>query len=289
MKETDIPAMLQADRAAWDELVALLDAHPGVSLHDAGSPAWSSRIVYAHLARWMEHSTAAIRALAAGVTPPPLEGTDEEINARFQREDADLSLDEARQWAMMTFGERERTIESIPSYLWNDEIENYARADGASHFRAHLSYITLSDPKPVAEPSAAAVERERQGGKGMYEIIVENHFEAAHYLRGYEGKCESMHGHRYKVVVRIQVTELNDIGLSWDFTDVKAKLSLVLERLDHTCLNDLSMFETINPSAENIAAYIYHQMEEKLTSEPAKLLAVEAWETPYQGVSYRPG
>jgi len=281
--------MLQEDREEWERLTEILDAHPGVSLHDPGSPVWTSRDVYAHLARWMEHSTAVVKALLAGAVVPAPEGTGEAINERFQQESADLTLEEARMWAMMTFGERQHTFAAIPSSLWNEEMEKYARADGAEHFRAHREYITLSDPHPVVEPSAIAPEQERQGGKAMYEIMVENHFEAAHYLRGYQGKCEAMHGHRYKVVVRIQATELNDIGLSLDFTDIKAKLALVLERLDHTCLNDLPMFEKINPSAENIASYIYHRMAEKLAAEPATLLAVEAWETPYQGVSYRPG
>ena len=122
----------------------------------------------------------------------------------------------------------------------------------------------------------------------MYEVMVENHFEAAHYLRGYEGKCEALHGHRYRIVVKIRVDRLNEIGLSWDFTDVKSKLALVLERYDHTCLNDIKPFDNINPSAENIAATIYEEMNAKLSGEPVKLLAVEAWETPHQGVAYMP-
>ncbi len=122
----------------------------------------------------------------------------------------------------------------------------------------------------------------------MYEITVEKYFEAAHYLRGYQGKCEKTHGHRYKVVVKIQALKLNEIGLAYDFTDVKRHLKDIMERYDHTCLNDISPFDKINPSAENIASTIYNELEEKLSTESVSLIAVEAWESPEQGVAYRP-
>jgi 6-pyruvoyltetrahydropterin/6-carboxytetrahydropterin synthase len=123
----------------------------------------------------------------------------------------------------------------------------------------------------------------------MYEIAVERHFDAAHYLRGYQGKCEAVHGHRYRVVVRIAAVELNDIGLAYDFTDLKRHLDGILARFDHTLLNDVPPFDEMNPSAENLAAAIYEELKMKLAADPVTLLAVEAWETPHQGVVYRPG
>jgi 6-pyruvoyltetrahydropterin/6-carboxytetrahydropterin synthase len=122
----------------------------------------------------------------------------------------------------------------------------------------------------------------------MYEITVEKHFEAAHYLRGYQGKCEAMHGHRYRIVVKVRADKLNDIGLAYDFTDLKRHLNAILERFDHTCLNDVPPFDKINPSAENIASTIYNELKEKLSADPITLTAVEAWESPEQGVSYHP-
>jgi 6-pyruvoyltetrahydropterin/6-carboxytetrahydropterin synthase len=129
----------------------------------------------------------------------------------------------------------------------------------------------------------------------MYEISVEKHFDAAHYLRGYKGKCENIHGHRYTIVVKISAEKLNDIGLAYDFTDLKAHLNKILERFDHTCLNDVKPFDKINPSAENIAAEIYKELKKKLAQDPArpelaervKLTSVAAFETPHQGVEYR--
>ena len=122
----------------------------------------------------------------------------------------------------------------------------------------------------------------------MYEISVERHFDAAHFLRGYLGKCEAMHGHRYRVEVRVEAERLDDIGLAYDFTDLKRYLDGILSRFDHTCLNDVPPFDKINPSAENIAATIYNELKEKLSADPVTLTCVEAWESPEQGVAYRP-
>jgi 6-pyruvoyltetrahydropterin/6-carboxytetrahydropterin synthase len=123
----------------------------------------------------------------------------------------------------------------------------------------------------------------------VYEITVEKHFEAAHYLRGYQGKCENVHGHRYKVVVKIGAEKVNEIGLAYDFMDLKRYLKEILDRYDHACLNDIKPFDKINPSAENIASTIYKELKKKLAKDPVTLKAVEAWESPEQGVSYRPG
>jgi 6-pyruvoyltetrahydropterin/6-carboxytetrahydropterin synthase len=122
----------------------------------------------------------------------------------------------------------------------------------------------------------------------MYELIVESHFDAAHFLRGYRGKCEAMHGHRYRVVARIRATELDDIGLSCDFGDLKKALNEVLARYDHVCLNDISPFDKVNPSAENIAAAIYRELKGKLVDPQLQISCIEAWESPTTGVAYRP-
>lgn len=122
----------------------------------------------------------------------------------------------------------------------------------------------------------------------MYGITVEKHFDSAHYLRGYKGKCEEMHGHRYRVVVKIGAEKLDDIGLAYDFSDLKRHLKEIIDRFDHTCLNDVPPFDKINPSSENIAATIYQELMEKLTGDPVTLASVEVWETPHQGVIYTP-
>ena len=122
----------------------------------------------------------------------------------------------------------------------------------------------------------------------MYQISVEQHFDAAHFLRGYQGKCEALHGHRFQVVVKISAAKLDDIGLAYDFTVLKRHLAGILSRFDHTCLNNVPPFDKINPSSENIAVTVYQALQPLLAGEPVSLASVEAWESPQTGVAYRP-
>ncbi len=122
----------------------------------------------------------------------------------------------------------------------------------------------------------------------MYYLSVEKHFDAAHFLRGYRGKCEAMHGHRFNVVVSIKSSSLNEIGIAYDFTELKQHLGDVISRFDHTCLNDIAPFDRINPSSENLATLIYNELQPKLAGAPVSLSAVEVWESPQSRVSYSP-
>jgi len=122
----------------------------------------------------------------------------------------------------------------------------------------------------------------------MYEIAVEQHFDAAHFLRGYQGKCEALHGHRFKVVVRLSASKLDDIGIAYDFTDLKRHLSEIVACFDHTCLNDVPPFDKINPSSENIAATTYQELKSKLADAPVSISAIEVWESPQSWVVYTP-
>jgi hypothetical protein len=83
-------------------------------------------------------------ACLVGQKLPPIDGTDDEINARWQQEDSGLSLREARERAQEAFERRRRLIESVPAGGWSDELEAYARADGAQHLRDHRRYIVVS-------------------------------------------------------------------------------------------------------------------------------------------------
>jgi 2-amino-4-hydroxy-6-hydroxymethyldihydropteridine diphosphokinase/queuosine biosynthesis protein QueD len=130
--------------------------------------------------------------------------------------------------------------------------------------------------------------RWREAGGAMYEISVEMDFDAAHFLRGYQGKCEALHGHRFKVVATVRADVLNEIGLGYDFTELKRHLGAVLTRFDHTCLNDVTPFKRRNPSSENIAAEIYRSLKAKLRTAPVTITAIEVWESPQSRVTYRP-
>ncbi|MGA2158293.1 MAG: 6-carboxytetrahydropterin synthase QueD [Dehalococcoidia bacterium] len=122
----------------------------------------------------------------------------------------------------------------------------------------------------------------------MYLLSVEKSFDAAHYLRGYKGKCEKLHGHRFKVVVRLKAEELNGIGLAYDFTDLKKDLMDILAKYDHGCLNDVEPFDKINPSSENIARTVYERLS-PLYSGAAGIESIEVWESPESCAVYMPG
>ena len=121
----------------------------------------------------------------------------------------------------------------------------------------------------------------------MYKISVEQHFDAAHALRGYKGKCESLHGHRFRVVAKVTAVKLDNIGLAYDFTELKARLKAILDRFDHVSLNDIPPFDKINPSSENIARTVYAELTSAIKDVPVALDAVEVWESPESGVEYR--
>ena len=120
----------------------------------------------------------------------------------------------------------------------------------------------------------------------MYELSVTEHFDAAHSLRGYQGKCERLHGHRFEVTVKVRAAELDSRGLAYDFVDLRGHLRQVLERFDHSCLNDAPPFDKINPSSENIAATIYNEMSERLSG--ISLSSAQVCESPGACATYSP-
>jgi len=120
----------------------------------------------------------------------------------------------------------------------------------------------------------------------MYQISVKSHFDAAHYLRDYGGRCEAMHGHRFEVALSVEAGELNDIGLAYDFTELKRHLAEVLNRFDHVCLNEIAPFDSINPSSENIARTIYEALAGQLPG--VRICRVEVWESPESRAAYIP-
>ncbi len=123
----------------------------------------------------------------------------------------------------------------------------------------------------------------------MFEVSVQDTFASGHALREYRGKCENVHGHNYRVEVKIQGPELNKIGLLVDFKEVKQLIGKVVDYLDHRFINDLPPFDVLNPSAENIAKYFYDQIHGGLQQENAvEVSEVKLWETDVTYASYRP-
>ena len=119
----------------------------------------------------------------------------------------------------------------------------------------------------------------------MFEIRVEADFAAAHFLQDYNGKCENLHGHNYKVYAHVKSNTLDEGGMALDFSVLKKTLREVFKIMDHTNLNDMPLF-TQNPSAERIALFIYDSIVEKMPeltfdgdTNKLHLFAVDVFET----------
>ncbi len=122
----------------------------------------------------------------------------------------------------------------------------------------------------------------------MYILTVEDKFSSAHQLRGYKGKCENIHGHNWKVVLSVKGENLNNIGLLIDFNDLKSMLKKVTDLLDHKNINEVTPFEELNPSSENIAKFISDKIGTELT-ESFKDITVDSvtvWESDTSRCTY---
>ena len=120
----------------------------------------------------------------------------------------------------------------------------------------------------------------------MYELKIISRFAAAHQLRGFEGGCENLHGHNWKIEVFVSGEELGRDGLLIDFRLMKEETKKALDELDHQFLNELNAFETLNPSSENIARHIFKSLLRKLNNKDVKVSRVIAWESDSSCASY---
>jgi 6-pyruvoyltetrahydropterin/6-carboxytetrahydropterin synthase len=114
-----------------------------------------------------------------------------------------------------------------------------------------------------------------------YELMVETAFDAAHQLVGYDGPCEKLHGHTWKVQVFIKGNKLNKLGMLIDFKEVKLMVQFAVSKLDHTNLNTIPYFRKVNPTSENVAKYIFDQVSKK-----ADVAKVTVFESPVTSASY---
>jgi len=119
-----------------------------------------------------------------------------------------------------------------------------------------------------------------------YTLKVVTDFAAAHALRGYRGECSQLHGHNWKVEVEVVAVALDEVGMGIDFKAIKAAAKEALSLLDHRHLNEITPFDVVNPTAENIAAYLYRQLSGTLNGARTRVGAVTLWETERACVRY---
>lgn len=124
----------------------------------------------------------------------------------------------------------------------------------------------------------------------VYEVSVDESFAAGHYLRGYKGKCENQHGHNYRVRITLAGKDLDATGLLYDFVHLKQVIHGVIRALDHKNLNDFAPFDTVNPSAENIARYVYEETAKQMhtSANGTAVASVTIWETDTSAATFRP-
>lgn len=100
-------------------------------------------------------------------------------------------------------------------------------------------------------------------------------FDAAHRLDRYRGKCEALHGHTYRLAVTLE-GHRDDDDMVFDFTELKKVVTAkVLDRLDHAYLNDVMD----QPTAENIALWVWDELDGEVNRPNCKLHTVQVWET----------
>ncbi len=121
--------------------------------------------------------------------------------------------------------------------------------------------------------------------KYMYELVVQKSFAGAHNLRDYDGECEKLHGHNWKVEVTLKSKVLDKLGMVLDFKIIKKTLDEILSRFDHSYLNELEEFRQENPTTENVSKIVYENLNEKLPPE-ISVAKVRTWESENCAAAY---
>ena len=123
--------------------------------------------------------------------------------------------------------------------------------------------------------------------RSIWRLTVRGEFASAHALRHYQGKCESLHGHNYAVEMVVEGETLTpDTELVVDFSILKKELRTELGLIDHVNLNEYPPFDTVNPSSENLARYLYRKMKVRLSEMPVRLYSLTVGETAMQSATY---
>lgn len=120
----------------------------------------------------------------------------------------------------------------------------------------------------------------------MYRLTIRTSFAAAHNLINYQGDCENLHGHNWKVDVAVSARELDKAGLGIDFKVLKREAGVVINELDHKYLNDNPAFRDISPSSEHISRYLYERLSARLNNGNISVESVTVWESDNASACY---
>lgn len=120
----------------------------------------------------------------------------------------------------------------------------------------------------------------------MYKLNVTSQFSSAHKLEGYDGPCKNLHGHNWKVRVGIHCEKTDNTGMTIDFKIIKKHLEEIIDTFDHNYLNDLPCFKNVNPTSENIAKFLFNELNKKINIKGCRLSEVEVWESDKTSMIY---
>ena len=120
----------------------------------------------------------------------------------------------------------------------------------------------------------------------MYEIIVKVSFSAAHQLRGYDGEYESLHGHNWTAIVTVRAQELDEMEVGLDFVMLKKRVEGILAIIDYKNINEVPPFNKLNPSAENLARWLFQKLAQEVNTNNIKVHRVQINEFDHSGAAY---
>lgn len=113
---------------------------------------------------------------------------------------------------------------------------------------------------------------------GVFNLSIKSKFDSAHFLEGYKGACAQMHGHTWKVECLFEGQKLDELGMVVDFKLLKRELMKIVMELDHHCINYV-LPEGTNPTAENIAKWIFKKLKKGAKGFSVRLITVIVWES----------
>ncbi len=127
---------------------------------------------------------------------------------------------------------------------------------------------------------------------GRFMVRIEGRFESSHYLYNYfpDGRDEPVHGHSWLVEVFLAHASggTRADGISYDFLDARQRLDRLIERIEHICINDLSEFQGVNPTSENIARWFYAGLRDTVRANEGRVLEIRIHEGPANIAIFRP-
>ncbi len=98
----------------------------------------------------------------------------------------------------------------------------------------------------------------------MFTISVETSFWASHQLTLQDGSKEPVHHHNWLVTADVGSDKLNSMAVVMDFQELKAMVDNIAANFNNKALDETGYFQQNNPSAENVAKYIYDKLRTQL-------------------------